>query len=181
MSYFRNGLTIAAPELEDCTNFTDTAGHADEVYIRYLADSGIISGNPDGSFNPDGTLTRAEASALFEKANGYDVATLPTTPSAACTFSDVAATDWFAGWGLQACADGFMNGLGGGKFGPADLLTRGQIVTIFNNIHVAASGTPALSWMTALRSEPLNFLWNNWWTSPQLREAAWTDVPVCVF
>jgi len=92
------------------------AGHANEVYFRYLADLGLIAGNPDGSFGPNNTLTRAEASALFEKANGYSAAMLLTAPpSVACTFTDVSASDWFAGWVWQACDDGFMNGLGGGQ------------------------------------------------------------------
>ncbi len=71
-NYFRKKLTIDPIELTDCTDFTDTTGHADEVQIRYLANLGLIAGNPNGSFSPDSTLTRAEASALFEKANGYD-------------------------------------------------------------------------------------------------------------
>ncbi|MBK9603937.1 MAG: S-layer homology domain-containing protein [Anaerolineales bacterium] len=117
-------------ELAACADFTDTAGHENEVYIRYLADLGLISGFADGSFGPDNTLTRAEAATLFEISNGYDDTMLPTSAPAGCDFTDVAASDWFAGWVWQACDDGFMNGVGGGLFDPNNLLTRGQIVTI---------------------------------------------------
>ena len=174
LSYFRGAVAIAGPEKEACKDFSDVAGHEDEVYVRYLADLGLISGNPDGSYGVDSTLTRAEAAALFEKANGYDAATLPTAaPSADCTFTDVADTDWFAGWVWQACADGFMNGVGGGLFDPSNLLTRGQIVTIFNNISIAGSGTPG-SYLD--NGATLDTILNLQWGVAIVRTAAWTDV-----
>ena len=174
---YYNGIP-GADELEDCVDFTDTAGHEDEVYIRYLADLGLISGFADGTFGPDNTLTRAEASALIEISNGYDATTLPTSAPAGCDFTDVAATDWFAGWVWQACADGFMNGVGGGLFDPNNLLTRGQIVTILNNV-VDGGG---------LTVTPGSHLW--WgqimWgaftdTNNPYREAAWSDVSLGAF
>ncbi|HMV98200.1 MAG TPA: S-layer homology domain-containing protein [Anaerolineales bacterium] len=181
--YFRNAVAVTPAELAGCADFTDVSGHATEVQVRYLADLGLIAGNPDGSFGVNSTLTRAEASALFEKANGYDASMLPVAPpSAACTFSDVSASDWFAGWVWQACADGFMNGLGGGLFGPADLLTRGQIVTIFNNIDVMGGGT-AGSFLDGggMFNTVLNIEWNNWGTGYHLRPASFSDVPIGQF
>jgi len=169
--------TPIASELEDCADFSDTAGHADEVYIRYLADLGLISGFADGTFGPDNTLTRAEASALIEISNGYDATTLPTSAPAGCDFTDVAATDWFAGWVWQACADGFMNGVGGGLFDPNNLLTRGQIVTVLNN--VVDTGAANVNPGTHLWS---GLLWGafNDATNPY-RTAAWSDVSLGAF
>ena len=171
---FRDDVAVIPAELADCADFTDTAGHENEVYIRYLADLGLISGFSDGSFGPDNTLTRAEAAALFEKANGYTADTITKTPSAACTFSDVSATDWFAGWVWQACQDGFMNGIGGGLFDPNNLLTRGQIVTIFNNV---VNVNPALYGGFI---DTYNIFTTFWGIGVPflVRTAAWTDVPV---
>ncbi|HUM27122.1 MAG TPA: S-layer homology domain-containing protein [Anaerolineales bacterium] len=166
---------VGAAELEDCADFTDTAGHEYEVYIRYLADLGLISGFADGTFGPDNNLTRAEASTLFEIANGYDATTLPTSAPAGCDFTDVAASDWFAGWVWQACADGFMNGVGGGLFDPNNLLTRGQVVTIFNNIYEMGGGTG--DYLDFANGNVLSQDWTTW-ENPYLREAAWTDVSV---
>ncbi|MBK9604663.1 MAG: S-layer homology domain-containing protein [Anaerolineales bacterium] len=169
--YFRNGA-VSADEVEDCVDFTDVAGHENEVHIRYLADLGLISGFADGSFGPDNTLTRAEAATLIEISNGYDTTTLPTSAPAGCDFTDVAASDWFAGWVWQACDDGFMNGVGGGLFDPNNLLTRGQIVTIFNNIYenglanlLPGSHMSAGFGLVAFAD-----------ASPEFRTAAWTDV-----
>ena len=183
ITHFRDTITVTPSELANCANFTDTAGHDTETQVRYLADLGLIAGNPDGSYGVNSTLTRAEASALFEKANGHTPAGLPVAPpSAACTFSDVNASDWFAGWVWQACDDGFMNGLGGGLFGPADLLTRGQIVTIFNNIDLMGGGV-AGSFLDGggTFNTVLNFEWNSWGAGYHLRVASFSDVPIGQF
>ncbi len=160
---FRAAVVVIPAELEDCADFTDTAGHEDEVYIRYLADLGLISGFADGSFGPDTTLTRAEAATLFEISNGYDETTLPASAPAGCDFT---------GWVWQACDDGFMNGVGGGLFDPNNLLTRGQIVTIMNNV---ANSTPSGGFLNTMNT--LTFHWGSGAPFP-IREAAWTDVPV---
>ena len=75
-----------------------------------------------------------------------------------------------------------MNGLGGGLFGPADLLTRGQIVTIFNNIDVMGGGT-AGSFLDGggMFNTVLNFEWNNWGAGYHLRPASFSDVPIGQF
>ena len=170
--------TPGTDELEDCADFTDTAGHENEVYIRYLADLGLISGFTDGTFGPDNTLTRAEAATLIEISNGYDDTTLPTSAPAGCDFTDVAATDWFAGWVWQACDDGFMNGVGGGLFDPNNLLTRGQIVTVMNNIvdNGGANVVPA----TYLADAMVMAAGFNDAATP-VRTAAWTDVSLGAF
>ena len=180
--YYRDGTlltTVDAAELADCETFSDISGHEDEVYVRYLASLGLISGFADGTFGPDNTLTRAEASALFEKANGYDDTMLPATAPAGCEFTDVAASDWFAGWVWQACDDGFMNGVGGGLFDPNNLLTRGQVVTIIHNIWLNGGGTAGSYLDFAGPSTTLQDEWNNW--GDTLRHAAWTDVSIGAF
>jgi hypothetical protein len=184
LASYRTALAVVAAEKADCADFPDTAGHADEVHIRYLADLGLISGFADGTFGPDNTLTRAEASTLFEKANGV-LDTDPgfgTPPAAgsACAFTDVLATDWFAGWVWQACADGFMNGVGGGLFDPNNLLTRGQVVTIFNNIWTSGGGAVGGYLDFAGPDTVLSDEWSNW-GGPQIRSAAWTDVSIGAF
>jgi hypothetical protein len=179
--WFRNE-PIAAGETDACADFTDTAANDNELYVRYLASLDLIAGNPDGTYGYDNTLTRAEAAALFEKANGRaaDDLDFPTSaPSAACTFTDVTASDWFSGWVWAACEDGFMNGVGGGLFDPSNLLTRGQIVTIFNNIYETGNGTLGSYFDDGTNIDTvLNDEWDSWGGGiyPYLREAAWTDV-----
>jgi hypothetical protein len=183
MSTFRDGAApvnvVGAGELADCADFTDVAGHANEVYIRYLADLGLISGFADGSFGPDNNLTRAEAATLFEISNGISDTDpgfgTPPVAGSACDFSDVSASDWFAGWVWQACEDGFMNGVGGDLFDPNNLLTRGQVVTIFNNIYEMGGGTG--DYLDFANGNVLSQDWTLY-ENPYLREAAWTDISV---
>ncbi|WP_345352520.1 S-layer homology domain-containing protein [Candidatus Villigracilis affinis] len=77
------------------------------------------------------------------------------------------------GWVWQACDDGFMNGVGGGLFDPNNLLTRGQIVTILNNVAESAVATSSF----------LNngMLYGAFLIPTQLRDAAWSDVSIGAF
>lgn len=45
--------------------FSDTAGHWAESTINKWADTGIISGYPDGTFNPDSPVSRAELAKIL--------------------------------------------------------------------------------------------------------------------
>ncbi|MBK9604664.1 MAG: S-layer homology domain-containing protein [Anaerolineales bacterium] len=174
--YFRNSAILAG-ETDDCVDFSDVAGHENETYVRYLATLGLISGFADGSFGPDATLTRAEAATLIEISNGYDDTSLPASAPAGCDFTDVAASDWFSGWVWQACDDGYMNGVGGGLFDPNNLLTRGQIVTILNN--VVESGTVPTPSSAITYSNILGIAFFD--GSVDYRTAAWTDVSIGAF
>lgn len=57
------GIAAAAPQQEAIvTAFQDvSSSDANLVYINYMAQRGIISGFPDGSFHPGEGLTRAQA------------------------------------------------------------------------------------------------------------------------
>lgn len=89
---------------------------------------GVVSGMPDGTFQPGGTLTRAQvcvmavnAMGLADQVNSYTRKTL---------FSDVPAGSWYNGFVNLAYSKGIINGYGDGRFGPDDLITYGQLSTI---------------------------------------------------
>ncbi|HHY72403.1 MAG TPA: S-layer homology domain-containing protein [Bacillus bacterium] len=48
-------------------SFTDTKGHWVEKEIQAFVSKGIIKGFPDGTFNPKGNATRAEAVAMITR------------------------------------------------------------------------------------------------------------------
>ena len=52
--------------------FSDTANHWARSYIEYCANLGIIAGQGDGTFNPDGQVTGAAAAKMLLVAMGYD-------------------------------------------------------------------------------------------------------------
>ncbi|HHP50473.1 MAG TPA: hypothetical protein ENM97_00940 [Moorella mulderi] len=57
-------------EEEPSIRFLDIEGHWAEGVVKILAERGIISGYPDGTFRPEETLTRAEAASLLARALG---------------------------------------------------------------------------------------------------------------
>ncbi len=173
-TYFRFAQ-VGPDELVDCATFSDVSDTDTEVYVRYMAQLDLAHGYLDGTFRPDSTLTRAEMAAFIELANGIkdtdDGFATPPPAGSACNFSDVSTDDWFAGWVWQACADGYMNGIGGGLFDPNNLLTRGQVVTVLDNINIMGTGNGYLATENVFINE-----WGNLY-----REALFTDVSVGAF
>lgn len=176
---FRNILdTPSTAERANCPSFPDIAGNPNETYFRYLAKLGIFSGDGNGYSNINSTLSRAEAATLFEKANGYTATGLPIAPppnKPGCIFTDVSSSDWFSGWVWQACDDGFMNGAGGGLFDPYGTFSRGQAVTVLNNINT----TPKSSYLAAYSNTYRTVLNKNalWRSTTLYRSLPWTDLP----
>ena len=68
--------------------FRDTAGHWAEKTLDEWQDEGLIDGYGDGSFQPNGTVTRAEFIKLVNRTLGF-------TAESEISFSDVTERDWF--------------------------------------------------------------------------------------
>ena len=98
--------------------FRDTAGHWAEKTLSEWQDEGLIDGCGDGSFRPDGTMTRAEFVKLVNRAMGF-------TAESAISFSDVTERDWFHAEVARAVAAGYAQG-SGGAFRPKQALTRAE-------------------------------------------------------
>ena len=66
------------------TVFTDVpATHWASKYVSYCYDSGLISGNGDGTFGPDDQLTGYQFALMLMRALGYDP-----------TFEEIGGSDW---------------------------------------------------------------------------------------
>ena len=89
----------------------------------------IIGGYPDGTFKPEGNITRAEVTKMICVAlNGGKEPNVGT--NATPTFSDVRTNPnsaWAEGY-IESCyAQGIVSGVGGGKFAPAGNVTATQM------------------------------------------------------
>lgn len=74
------------------TSFPDVpAGHWAADAIAYAAAQGWISGYPDGSFQPEQTVTRAETVKILNRALGRPAAEQAEPET---LFSDVPQTHW---------------------------------------------------------------------------------------
>jgi hypothetical protein len=92
--------------------------------ISVMALLGIIGGYPDGTFRPEGNITRAEMCTVLMKIKGTkDV-------GRATGFRDVPARHWAARYIAQAVAEGIVKGYPDETFKPNGLITRAEGVTI---------------------------------------------------
>ena len=86
--------------------FHDTAGHWAEKTLNEWQDKGLIDGYGDGSFQPNGTVTRAEFIKLVNRTLGF-------TAASEISFSDVTERDWFHAEVAKAVTAGYAQGSGG--------------------------------------------------------------------
>lgn len=98
--------------------FRDTAGHWAEKTLDEWQDEGLIDGYGDGSFQPNGTVTRAEFIKLVNRTLGF-------TAESAVSFSDVTERDWFHAEVAKAVTAGYAQG-SGGLFRPNQPVTRAE-------------------------------------------------------
>jgi len=98
--------------------FRDTAGHWAEKTLDEWQDEGLIDGYGDGSFQPNGTVTRAEFAKLVNRTLGF-------TAESEISFSDVTERDWFHAEVAKAVAAGYAQG-SGGLFRPNQPVTRAE-------------------------------------------------------
>lgn len=94
--------------------------------------SGVISGYDDGTFRPNGLITRQEMAAMISRAISAAGKYLPATVAAA-SFDDA----WQIGdWAYDAVTTlqqgGVIDGMGDGTFAPLDNATRAQAAVIID-------------------------------------------------
>ncbi len=123
------GVAVSAgtlyPDVDDAASYAEA--------VETLNVLSIMIGDDKGNFNPDASITRAEAAAIVVR-----VKNLGNAASAAggTNFTDVAADHWAAGYINLAEQSGIINGYGDGTFGPSDPVTYEQIIKMI----VAALG-----------------------------------------
>ncbi|MBU8881116.1 S-layer homology domain-containing protein [Bacillus sp. FJAT-29790] len=96
--------------------------------IAYLSDQGIIKGYQDGSFNPNATVSRAQAATMIARALYLDTDNRP-----APGFTDVPKNHWAYGAIAALVAEGIYPNVQ--KFNPNDPLTRDEMARILVNAY----------------------------------------------
>ena len=87
--------------------------------IATLSSHGILTGLPDGTFQPDGTVTRAQFAKILVLVKG-----IGTPPGAAPTFTDVPKTSWSFPFVEAAYHAGIIQGTSRASFAPDAPVTR---------------------------------------------------------
>ena len=94
--------------------------------ICTLSNAGIINGYEDGTFKPNGKITRAEFATIASRFFEYADENIENP------FSDVEEDTWYYQYIMAASDMGLINGYPDGTFKPDNLITRAEAVTIVN-------------------------------------------------
>jgi hypothetical protein len=110
------------------TTLSDVSGNSNEEAINVVYDLGIVTGNPDGTFQPTKAVTRAEFAALITRALA-----IPDSALAAYATSSFKDTDGYA-WAVPYLAfcnsKGIMLGDGAGNAMPGTTINANEAVTM---------------------------------------------------
>ncbi len=120
-------------------NFSDIAPERwSNSAISTMANGGFVVGRPDGTFDPEAPITRAEFATMAVR-----FASLMDT--AGVSFSDIAG-HWAETYILKAAVATWVTGYPDGTFKPDSYITRAEAMTLVNNVlmrHVNETGLHA--------------------------------------
>lgn len=106
--------------------FKDVEKHWSKDYVNDAGSRLIVSGTGNGNFTPDKAVTRAEFAVMIVKALGLKGSQF------ADNFSDVGKDNPYYSYIYTAYKYGIITGYTNGKFGPNDLITREQSMTMIS-------------------------------------------------
>lgn len=111
---------------------SDVSGNVYEEAIKVLSEKGIITGDVDGLFYPDNTLTRAQACIMVVKAINPPEEQITGTEAQPIKsgFADMSGYGWAEGYIGYAVKMGIVNGYPNGTFKPAALVNSEEITTM---------------------------------------------------
>lgn len=94
--------------------------------VEYVNEMEIMVGDENGNFNPNKAVTRAEMATIICRMLG-ETENLSTDGT---VFSDVPVKHWANGYISQAASLNIISGYGDGTFGPEDIVTYEQAITM---------------------------------------------------
>ena len=117
-------------------NFIDVRSGWYNAVINAVVNAGYMKGYPDGTFRPDGKITRAEFAQMIKAIDKANAGMAP--------FADVKG-HWAQNAIDQAYANGRITGYPDGTFRPNNHITRAEAVTIFNKLYDRSVGEPGIA------------------------------------
>ncbi|MBE9203439.1 S-layer homology domain-containing protein [Synechocystis salina LEGE 06099] len=117
-------MPIAPRTLAQSSSFADLQGYWGSPYVTTLAERGIIGGFPNGTFQPNAQITRAQFAAIAVKAFNL------SPGNGSRSFRDVPANYWAAPAISAVNNSGLVTGFPDGSFRPEENITRAQALVI---------------------------------------------------
>lgn len=116
------GVQLADPTATGVAGYLNTTGH-----------DAFMSGDKEGTFRPDASVTRAEVAQIF-----YNLLKDKDVEITA-TFDDVAADKWYATAVNTLASLNIVTGVGDNKYDPERPITRAEFATIATKFAVKAT------------------------------------------
>jgi len=142
-SWINNGeITFKSPHYsyyslaEYSNQFKDIKGHWAENVIAKMTAKDIVQGKSNEIFDPNGTLTKAEAITMLVNALDLEAHSAPV-------FKDVKETDWYYEAIQKALATGLlkdMESVASGVMQPNEAITRKDMVLLVANYYALEMG-----------------------------------------
>ena len=130
-----------------------------------ITHNAYVLGFPNGTFQPDGNMTRAEASAIFARLlsdrNNERI-------SGSARFPDVATGEWYAGYIGYLRSFGIIIGFPDGYFRPNNTITRAEFVTMSVRFYAAYNRAAA---NTTSRNNPFSDVNVGFWAMSDIYTA----------
>ncbi len=104
--------------------FSDVNNHWSKASINNMGSRMVVSGVGNGNYEPNRNMTRAEFAAVIVRALGL------APEKGESSFGDVASDEWYCGYVKTASSYGIIEGYSDIKFGPNDVITREQAMTM---------------------------------------------------
>lgn len=131
LSMLNNKYTHWSPDKITIRYFPDVAAKRwSYEAVDALREMGIVSGYPNGTFNPTGKVTRAEFAKML-------CSMLPEGEAAentGLTFNDVSEDKWFYPYVMKLAELGIVNGYSDGGFHPGAAIARQDMATMINRM-----------------------------------------------
>jgi hypothetical protein len=123
----KNVYTLTAKIADQFSDVKPGAWYYDNVMAA--VEAGIVSGLGNGTFNPEGNVTRRDFAIMVVKLllNGQEPPEADTTP-----FSDVSSSDYALDYIAYCAENGIISG-SDGMFRPGDYITRQEAASVMKN------------------------------------------------
>lgn len=148
-------------------SLVDLGGTKYEEPVKALMDKGLITGYPDGTYRPNSSISRAEASLIIVKSLDPSGKKLESVKEDDDHFPDLGGYDWAAKYINYAAKKGVISGYPDGNFKPGNLVTYEEMASML----IRAMG---------YSKEELTGLWPNNYLAKALALGIFKDVQFSV-
>ena len=125
--------------------FSDVSGHWGESEIMGASGLMLVEGYPDGNYQPDSELTRAEFTTMLARLVQHNAQARPTHRYTPRTFSDISSGDWFYDSVTMTEQMGLLRFItNSSRFRPDQAITREEMAYMIAQTQLVLAGVDSV-------------------------------------